>query len=128
MLDNPRMLMRSSAVYALGELGTVRSMEMLIGVLREENKTIFFNILQSLRKTVDTLISSLHDPDREVKMQAIKALGKIGDRNALLPLMKMIDDADSLMAEAIFEAVERIGVPKEMILLVDKFQSKRHQA
>ncbi|NLI75737.1 MAG: HAMP domain-containing protein [Candidatus Riflebacteria bacterium] len=120
MLENPRTLMRSSAIFALGELGTVKSMEMLIDALRDENKAIFVNIFQAIQKTLDTLISSLHDPDREVKMQAIKALGKTGDKKALLPLIRMLGAGDALMDEAILDAVDHIGVPKEMILLMEK--------
>ncbi len=120
MLENPRTLMRASAIFALGELGTVKSMEMLINALREENKAIFVNIFQAIQKTLDTLISSLHDPDREVKLQAIKALGKTGDKKALLPLIRMLGGGDALMDEVILDAIDRIGVPREMILLMDK--------
>lgn len=125
MLRNPRMLMRASAVFALGELGTVKSMEMLINVLKDENQEIFFNVFEAIQKTVDTLISSLHDPNREVKMQAVKALGKIGDKKALLPLMKLLYSADVMMAEMILESIEMIGVPKEMILLMEKYQKNQ---
>lgn len=52
-------------------------------------------------------------------MQTIKALGKTGDKKALLPLTRMLGSGDALMDEAILDVIDRIGGPKEMILLMD---------
>src|SRR5437763_1313192 len=55
------------------------------------------------------LIEALQDPISSVKMQAIKALGRVGDPEAVPALLNALRGADEQMGSQIFTSLVRLG-------------------
>ena len=50
------------------------------------------------------------DMDRDIRLEAIWALGKIGDERALHTLQRCTRDADPEVAEVAHDAIEELGI------------------
>jgi HEAT repeat protein len=71
-----------------------------------------------------TLISLLQDMDTEVRIAAILGLGKVGDGSAVAALIPLLDDtrfddAGTLVADIVAEALSRIGTPEAFAAVAD---------
>ena len=67
---------------------------------------------------VQGLIKALdYDQDASVRMEAAKALGRIGDSQAVAPLIARLMDVDGQVAHAAVEALGEIGTPAIQPLL-----------
>lgn len=65
---------------------------------------------------VDTLIAALADEVGHSRFYAVKALGKIGDRRAVVPLMRLLDSGrwdanDDLLIDALADLGDSRAVP-----------------
>ncbi|HXG49344.1 MAG TPA: HEAT repeat domain-containing protein, partial [Methylomirabilota bacterium] len=59
-------------------------------------QTTFIHAADHKRQTaVDILLNALQDPDRDLRQAAAEALGRIGDRRAIVPLQAATDDPDA---------------------------------
>lgn len=58
---------------------------------------------------VEPLINALKHTDRDVRIGAAKALGKLGDPRAIEPLKRTLNDGDSDVRIAALEALEELG-------------------
>jgi HEAT repeat protein len=102
-----------SAVLALGEIGTPRAVEALISAL-DRRKGDLSTIASQLGKlkasgAVDALIKLLEDGTEYQRRHAVMALGKIGDRKAIEPLKRALNDADEGVRERAAEALSFFG-------------------
>jgi HEAT repeat protein len=104
---------RQAAVRALGGSSSERAVPHLIAVLRDESSTLRAQARASLARlgqvAVQALIGALKDPKPSVRQLAAEALGEIGSRDAVVPLIELITtDQSGARAEAV-EALGKIG-------------------
>ena len=99
---------RKAAVHALGELRDERAVKPLTNYLRCWGVWIVCNALAKIGKpAVETLITALQDRDPVIRMIAAEALGKIGDKRAVEPLINLLEDEEVKIVAA--EALGKIG-------------------
>jgi len=65
------------------------------------------------RRNIKGLIKALKDEDKNVRREAVSALGKIGDKRAVEPLIEALKDKDKNVREAMEEALEKIKEKKD---------------
>ncbi|MBI3534960.1 MAG: HAMP domain-containing protein [Deltaproteobacteria bacterium] len=90
MLLHSQALMRSSAVFALGELTLIANKNNLLEVFKNHPGGLKMFLIE-LQQCVPLLVSLLRDSDLSVRRQAIIALGKIKDKSSILPLLDQIE-------------------------------------
>lgn len=93
-LNNPNKNIRRCSARILGELGDDRAIEPLIENLRDDNKWVRRDTSGALSKMGDPatepLIGLLDDSDWRVRGAAAWGLGRIGNRKAVEPLIKIL--------------------------------------
>lgn len=87
---------RSSAAYALGEMGGIH--------------------------VVPALLDALNDPMPEVRRNVIKALGKIGDASIKYNLIPFLKDEDVLIRVCTVEALNRLNDQNVIPILLDMLE------
>ena len=88
---------RENAVMALGRIGDVKAVDLLIEALKDENIGMRVNVAVALgnigdAKAVDPLIEALKDENIGMRVNVAVALGNIGDAKAVDPLIEMLND------------------------------------
>jgi HEAT repeat protein len=98
---------RNAAVKCLKEMGTQAAQDLLREAQKgqEREKILSLVVLGELKSkdVVDGIISILEDKDESlnVRYEAAEALGKIGDRRAVLPLIKALNEDEWLQFPAL---------------------------
>ena len=86
---------RAHAARALGEIGDIRAIEPLLR-LKIKKASQLSNIRHALVKfksdSTPVFIKHLSDRDPEVVWNSVIALEKIGDKRAIFPLIKIIEE------------------------------------
>ncbi|HEY6261561.1 MAG TPA: HEAT repeat domain-containing protein [Nitrospiraceae bacterium] len=102
---------RKYAIAALGKIRDERVLDPLMLQLRnDEFKDDAVNALVELgRPTVPRLIKALKDKDETVRKQAVLALGRIKEVEAIDPLIEMLADTDWFIRLTAAAALEAIG-------------------
>ena len=100
------------AAMALGQIGAP-AIEPLITALKDEN--IMYMAAEALGEigepAVEPLINALQDEDKNVRMLAASALGKIKDPRAIQPLVALMGDEDVNVRQNTNTALGEIGSP-----------------
>lgn len=102
---------RKYAIRALGKIKDERVLDPLIGQLRNDEFMMdATDALVDLGKPgVEKLIKALKDKDENIRKQAVIALGRIQDPDAIDPLIEMLNDKDWFTRLTAAAALERIG-------------------
>src|SRR5438552_239169 len=130
---------RQDAVQALGRIRDTRAVEPLVEVLRDEAASTLIRRLavQALggigQPAVQGLIATLHDKGKEVRQDAVEALGRIRDTRAVEPLVEVLRDeaASTLIRRLAVQALGEIGQPAVQVLIAtldDKGKEVRQDA
>jgi HEAT repeat protein len=106
---------RTAAVKALGQTGSERAVAPLMALLRDESSAMRAQAATSLAKLGDvalpSLTGALKDNRPLVRQLAAEALGDIGSKQAVQPLLDLVaSDSSGARAEAV-EALGKIGDP-----------------
>ncbi|HSO26383.1 MAG TPA: HEAT repeat domain-containing protein [Methanobacteriaceae archaeon] len=109
---------RKNAATALGKIGDERALKPLLKSLKDDDIDVRRHSIAALVKmknhAVKPLLEKLYDPDWQTRAIAAEALGRIGSKKALKPLIKalsnnkMRDDNRYVRGKAA-EALGRIG-------------------
>ena len=115
-LTDPNANVRSAAARALGGTASDRAVQPLLQLLRDESSVLRGQAASSLARlgslAIPGLISSLKDSRPSVRQLAASALGDIGSKEAVAPLIDLVNtDQSGARAEAI-EALGKIGDPQ----------------
>ncbi|MFH1552889.1 MAG: hypothetical protein ABID83_04545 [Candidatus Omnitrophota bacterium] len=110
------------AIKALGELGDRRAIKPLLEGWPNYDHGIFENINEaanllgaSKEQMFDMYISALSNSETPTVGNVIKALGELGDRRAIKPLLEGWSTYDQGIFENINEAFKKLGASKEQI-------------
>lgn len=66
-------------------------------------------VRERVRQAVAILVDSLHDFDRDFRQAAVETLGRIGDVNAITPLVSALDDQDEWVGRAAALALNHLN-------------------
>ena len=120
---------RATTINALGTLGDMRAVEPMLKILKKDGPEVRYVVCISLAKlkaeeTIPDLIDTLkNDPSDFVRGGAAKALGRIGNTNALEPLCESATSEEevinvrvlSIIALSSFKETRSFEVLKELI-------------
>lgn len=105
---------RQHAVEALGVIGDVAAVEVLITALADSDRGVRRRAVKALvmigSEAVNPLIRALHHSDREVRRQVAEILGIGGDSRAVEPLVAALEDSDSGVRWQAADALGKMGM------------------
>lgn len=120
-LADKNLLVRVAAARALGRIGDPRAFEPLLKALQEggyvrhaAEKSLDrldpnWKGSNAARKMLPDFIRELQDPNHEVRFSAARQLEKIGDAQAIQPLVETLVDGVSQVRKAAADALEAIA-------------------
>ena len=126
-LENDNNDIRSGAATVLGDAKATESVDHLCGLLNSKCRSDRISALKALNKIASPtstkyIIKVLKDKDKDIHQACIRALGSIGDAQALMPLLD-IAKKDKDARQHIFQAIGAISqkstaVSKDIIVPV----------
>lgn len=113
-LDDPSGPVRVASAWALGRIGSRRSVPILTSHLSKPDPDLRAAIAQAFGAmrsvgAVEPLLVLLGDPDARVRASAAEALGRLGDRRAVDPLRQRLADDDLWSKAAAATALRLLG-------------------
>ena len=113
-LESKEPVVRLSSIQALGEIGSEKALERVSRLFREEkNKDIHDRCFDFLKKlgirAENDLLSALSDEEKEIRKQAVLALGDAQSERAIPRLIEFMTELDPAMKEASEAALASIG-------------------
>jgi len=113
-LDSKENVVRLSAIQALGEIESEKALEPIAKLFREEKSPELhehcFEFLRRLGIRAQThLLAALGDEKRELRCQAVLALGEAKSEEAIPRLLEFMSELDPQLREASEEALALIG-------------------
>jgi hypothetical protein len=90
-------LVRENAAVELGQTGDKQAIKPLAKALKDEDQTVRKAAKESL---IQILITTLDDEDPHARATAAKALGQIGGKRGVKPLVKALKDEDQAVSDA----------------------------
>jgi len=114
-LNDPSILVRREAIRALGRVGSPNSVPLLARHVRESGDSELFPVLATAlgecgSETAVPLLIEMLNENTETRLEAIRALGRIGGhwiRHPLINLLQRCEDPDTI--EAIGSALSKIA-------------------
>lgn len=105
---------RLASIQVLGEIGSQKGLDPVGRLFREEkNRELHEKCFEFLRrlglKAEDHLLGALGDEDKELRCQAVIALGEAKSERAIPRLLEFMTELDPRMREASEEALALIG-------------------
>jgi HEAT repeat protein len=117
---------RYMAAIALSRIGdeAESASDTLLETLRDDDMFLRAAVTGALisigQPAVSGLIQALFDDNKAVRRASAKALGKIGDENAVSPLAVALKDTDKGVRKFAREALQRIDTPQAREALKDE--------
>lgn len=113
-LESRENAVRLSSIHVLGELGSRKALEGVGRLFREEkNRELHEKCFEFLRRlglqAEEHLLGALGDEDKELRCQAVIALGEAKSERAIPRLLEFMTELDPRMREASEEALALIG-------------------
>ncbi len=132
-LEDPRWYVVRNMVYILGKIGHEKVVERLRKVVDHKEVKVRKEVIHALEgikipTAKELLVGFLNDPDRSLRILAMRSLAKQGYSGALEPLLEMIDDPDFAKKDLhekkeVFDTLGRIG-GEEIIPRMRKLMKK----
>jgi bilin biosynthesis protein len=105
---------RACAALALGHIGAGSAAPALAASLADDSAFVAGIAADALTMigplAVEALTASLQAPQACARLLAVRALGRIGDGQAVEPLCRLLDDPSYLVRYHVEEALEAMGV------------------
>ncbi|HEB13259.1 MAG TPA: HEAT repeat domain-containing protein [Actinobacteria bacterium] len=114
-LNDSRWFLVRNLVYVLGEIGDKKSIVYLEMAAEHEDVRVRLETITALSKlgpsTIEVLEDMLGDKDSQIKIGAVKALGKIKNIDAVDSLLRVIEDRDFFLRQVDLktEAIAALG-------------------
>jgi len=122
---DPAHQVRIAAIEAMGNIGGTEAVTVLADLLKEENVDIVRTAIGALGnidhpESMGHVISALYYPQRVIKLEAVRALGKKGGREAVYALKKLFaSEKDELVLQEVVESLYQIGDKNAITALVE---------
>jgi len=124
--SEPALRMAALRVVALDP--QAERLDLLLAALREDTDTMRAQAAQILgwaptkadgrTKVRDALVAKLGDMSALVRQQAVESLGMIGDREATLPVARLLEDHEPQVQTAAAHALGNLGDPRAVSALL----------
>jgi len=120
-MNDKEWTVRKCSVTALGKIGDERAVKPLLKALNDEDSDVKRRVILALEKmknlAFDPLLKAFYDDDWKIQSLVAEALGKIGDKRAVKPLIAALTDKDKVERNRYVrgkaaEALGRIGDEK----------------
>ncbi len=126
-LSDSNASVRSAAVKALGETQSPAAVTPLLVLLRDESGALKSQAAAALARlgpvALPSLVSSLKDNRPSIRQLAAEALGDIGSKEAVAPLIELISTDQSGARPEAIEALGKIGDPKAIAPILSAMRS-----
>jgi HEAT repeat protein len=102
---------RRAAVEALDKLGDDRAVKPLAALLADKDSNLRSTAREALVKleAVDVLIEALKQSNPVARIEAARALGRLGDRKAIEPLNNLLQtETDESVKSAVKDALKQL--------------------
>ncbi len=123
-LGDPDSYVRRDAAEALGRLGNKRAVEPLITRLSDSNSNIRSNAAQALERLGATkeqivagYIEALDSSDLDVRRDAARILGELGNKRAVEPLINRLSDSNSNIRSNAAQALKKLNAAKKQMVV-----------
>ncbi|MHC4605838.1 MAG: HEAT repeat domain-containing protein [Planctomycetota bacterium] len=115
-LENKNAKVRLLAIEGLGVIGSEKPLERISKLFREDLDAAVhraaFSYVESLGRAAENdLVHALEDSDLEIRLRAIRALGRIRSEKAIQPLIGVLGGLNPALQDAACDALVRIGAP-----------------
>jgi HEAT repeat protein len=125
-LQSPHREIREAATDTLLEIGDLRTVRLLIPLLRSSVPAVRNSarlLLQRLAKAAPEILVDLsRDPDARMRIFAANIMTESADHELAQPLIEMLDDSDENVRDAAVVGLGRLGAP-EAIQRLELFAS-----
>lgn len=105
---------RACAALALGHIRAGSAAPALVAKLADDSAFVAGIAADALSMigppAVEALMASLQAPQASARVLAVRAMGRIGDEQAVEPLCRLLDDPSYLVRYHVEEALEALGV------------------
>jgi HEAT repeat protein len=112
LLNNRNKDIKISVAKILGDIGNEKAIDPLITTLSSPHKLLRREASTSLIKfgnsAVDSLINLLSNDNWKIRGAAAWVLGSIGDKRAIDPLKKLIDDKNGFVKSGVKKSLETL--------------------
>ncbi len=105
-------VVRAYVVRALGEMQDERAVEPLLAMIDDDAPVVRWEAADALgkfrdahQKTIESWIKLLSDSNAQVRLQTARALGNLGNTQAVEPLIQALSDQDRRVRERVIEAL-----------------------
>ena len=113
-LDDADPDVRACSALALGQIGAGSAAAALAARLADDSAFVAGIAADALTMigapAVEALAASLQAPQAHARLLAVRALARIGDKGAVEPLCRLLDDPSYLVRYHVDEALEALGV------------------
>jgi HEAT repeat protein len=111
-LKDKNLNIRCAAACALGDMKVTKAIPSLVELLGHNAYCVREAASAALaeigKPAVESLLKSLDNEDPRTRQHAAVALGMIGDRRAVGPLINRLDDKDGIVQGKVIEVLEKI--------------------
>lgn len=115
LLDDKHWLVRANAALALGQIADPLSVPALVARVADDNPKAWISKVDSLAvfgqaasKATVPVAAGLSDKDWQVRLTACRALAKIGDKDAVDPLIERLDTEGGRLRREIHAALKAV--------------------
>ncbi len=125
-LKNEDKIVRENSVYILGEIA-LTAQELSKNTLKNSESLNKMNALtmdKMKQKVAQSLVALLSDSDRWARGNSAEALGKLGDKMAVIPLLVALTDNDKVVRYSAAEALGEIGASEAIDGLTKALQDE----
>ncbi|AXH97120.1 HEAT repeat domain-containing protein [Ornithinimicrobium avium] len=124
-LTHPDKDVRQQGAIALGQLADPRLAPRIADLLWQESdvfvrETLTWVLTRTPAAATKEAAAQLHNPDAEIRLQALHLLSKVADPGSVAVVAQHIDDPDPAVADKARWALARIKDPSVIPLLVDR--------
>lgn len=130
VMADPNWQVRKAAVEGVSQTADDDVLEQLRAIIRSEHGDLaklnaaLSALTHSARDPLPPLLTLLSDPDAEVRMYGVLALGNVGDQRAVQGIAALLQDEDANVRFHAIEALGRIRSPDAVMPLTEVLETR----
>ena len=119
--------LRVACVVTLGSIGGAAAQEALLATLSDKASPVRFAAQYALEglRSVGALRLKLSDPDKKVRLHALSALGRIGERSVRTDIRPLASDPDPMVRGFAIEALTEMLKPSDREWMKEMLEGER---